>query len=317
LPNTGRKPVSSSGTSTPGNNTAEASAHLPSKPPTPTHRLLRGYAFDPSMATKLETALVSEIMYKVPWEDLSSGPIGEYVEVVDYDPASGGFYAPVNLNDGRVLAQNGLAPSEGNPQFHQQMVYAVAMTTIDRFERALGRKAFWTDRLWQDFNEPEEDRFVQRLRLYPHALRMANAYYSRNKGALLFGYFPGTEDCKSWANVEFAVPGRDKPRPAHDLISHTVFYKVGHHCSHNATLKKGGLELMNRDDLIAFIPLDQDTASKQGVKGWEMPAPPLFKALREKADGRVAISDVKEKLFGKAEKSGVYATETYIDYFLI
>ena len=103
--------------------------------------MLRGYAFDPSLATQLETALVSEITYKVPWEDLKPGPIGEYLEVVDFDPPSGCFYAPVDLERPGVLAQNGLAPSEGNPQFHQQMVYAAAMTTIDHFERALGRKA--------------------------------------------------------------------------------------------------------------------------------------------------------------------------------
>lgn len=144
------------------------------------------------MATQLETALVSEIMYKVPWEVLPVGPVGEYLEIVDYDPPSGCFYAPVDLDDARVLAQNGLAPSEGNPQFHQQMVYAVAMTTIDRFERALGRRAFWTDRILSGADSDE--RFVRRLRIYPHALRMANAYYSRRKGALLFGYFPGTED---------------------------------------------------------------------------------------------------------------------------
>src|SRR5262245_1095003 len=52
----------------------------------------------------------------------------------------------VLVDDPRILAQNGLRPSEGNPQCHQQMVYAVTMTTIDRFERALGRKAFWADR---------------------------------------------------------------------------------------------------------------------------------------------------------------------------
>ncbi|MFL5542444.1 MAG: peptidase S8, partial [Longimicrobiaceae bacterium] len=96
--------------------------HLPSEPPRPTHRLLRGYSFDPSMSTSLETALVSEITYKVPWEPLKRGPIGEYLEVVDYDPPSGCYYAPVDLNNERILAQNGLKPSEGNPQFHQQMV---------------------------------------------------------------------------------------------------------------------------------------------------------------------------------------------------
>ena len=174
-----------------------AQPHLPSTPPRPTHRLLRGYAFDPSLATQLETALISEITYKVPWEDLKAGPIGEYLEVVDYDPASGCYYAPVQLDHPSVLAQNGLAPSEGNPQFHQQMVYAAAMTTIDRFERALGRKAFWADRFERDRQNAPPDEFVRRLRIYPHAVRMPNAYYSRDKGSLLFGYFPATEDRSS------------------------------------------------------------------------------------------------------------------------
>src|SRR5258705_2861208 len=197
LPNKQRKTAGSIATSATITEPIKPMSHIPSEPTAPTHRLLRGYAFDPSMTTKLETALVSEIMYKVPWEDLSPGPIGEYVEVVDYDPPSGCFYVPVDLNDARVLAQNGLAPSEGNPQFHQQMVYAVTMTTIDRFERALGRKAFWADRFQKQIHLDPSDQFVKRLRIYPHALRMANAYYSRVKGALLFGYFPGTEDRSS------------------------------------------------------------------------------------------------------------------------
>ena len=172
--------------------------HAASVPVAPTHRLLRGYAFDPSLATQLQTALVSEITYKVQWEkDLEPGPVGEYLEVVDFDPASGCFYAPLDLNHASVLAQNGLAPSEGNPQFHQQMVYAAAMTTIDRFERALGRKAFWADHWQPDRSVASDEQFVRRLRIYPHALRMANAYYSRNRGALLFGYFSATQDRSS------------------------------------------------------------------------------------------------------------------------
>ena len=31
--------------------------------------------------------------------------------------------------------------------------------------------------------------FVRKLRIYPHALREANAYYDPDKIALLFGYF--------------------------------------------------------------------------------------------------------------------------------
>lgn len=151
--------------------------------PRPVHRRLRVYAFDPSLGTQLETAAINQLTLKVPWEDLGRGPVGEYLEVVDYDPASGCFYAPVDLNDGHVLAQDGLAPSEGSPQFHQQMVYAVAMRTIRNFELALGRLALWSPK------QEAQDEFIQRLRIYPHALRDANAYYSPDKKGLLFGYF--------------------------------------------------------------------------------------------------------------------------------
>src|SRR5437016_3895622 len=110
--------------------------------PDPVSRRLRIFAFDPSLSAQFDTAGIGEITIAVPWEkNLQPGPVGEYVEVIDVDPASGAVYKPVNLNDPRVLAQSGLAPSESNPQFHQQMVYAVAMTTIGHFEQALGRVA--------------------------------------------------------------------------------------------------------------------------------------------------------------------------------
>lgn len=129
---------------------------------------------------------------------------------------------------------------------------------------------------------------------------------------------------KSWADVKFTVPGRADPLPAHDLLNRTVFYKVGHHCSHNATAKKGGLELMTRDDLVAFIPLDKTTAAAQGKRdpitgkprGWDMPASPLFKALNERAKNRVVISDRNESVPQEAMDAGVRATPTYVDYYL-
>ncbi len=159
------------------------------KVPSPPHRRLRAFAFDPILSRRLETHEINEVTIKVPWEDsLRLGPVDDYLEVVDYDPASQAFYAPVNLNDPQLLAQDGLPPSEGNPQFHQQMAYAVARATISHFERALGRRTLWSPRLVQD-DDLIRDEYVGRLRLYPHALREANAYYSPAKKALLFGYF--------------------------------------------------------------------------------------------------------------------------------
>ncbi len=193
-------------------------------PAPPPHRRLRAYTFDPSLATQLDTALINETVLRVPWEKLGPGPVGEYLEVVDYDPASGCFYKPVDLEDRYVLAQDGLAPSEGNPHFHQQMVYAVAMTTIHNFERALGRRVLWAPHIDHD---PETGEFraselVPRLRIYPHALREANAYYSPQKKALLFGYFPAI----------LANPGENLPGGmvftclSHDVVAHETTHAL-------------------------------------------------------------------------------------------
>lgn len=162
----------------------------------PPRRRLRVYALDPSLAKQLDTVAINETTLVVPWDDkpntdddLLPGPVGEYIEVVDIDPASDKVYEPVDLNDKQLLAQNGLVPSEGDPKFHQQMVYAVAMRTIGAFEEALGRRALWSRHLATLPDGRSQQVFVPRLRIYPHALRKANAYYSPAKKALLFGYF--------------------------------------------------------------------------------------------------------------------------------
>ncbi len=160
--------------------------------PEPPCRRLRVFAFDPSLSRYFDTAAVNEITVNLPWKyPLPAGPVDEYLEVVDVDPASQMAYVPVYLDDPLLLAQDGLAPSESNPQFHQQMVYAVARTTIGHFEEALGRRALWAPRSWKE-NRSIHYEPVDRLRIYPHALREANAYYSPTKKALLFGYFPAS-----------------------------------------------------------------------------------------------------------------------------
>ena len=127
------------------------------------------------------------------------------------------------------------------------MVYAVAMNTIHRFELALGRPIFWSPlRPWLQEHRTKRathrkrwpqlarsrrptvdggahaDRYVQRLRIYPHALREANAYYSPPKRALLFGYFPGADD----------DTGRHYPGGmvftclSHDIIAHETTHAL-------------------------------------------------------------------------------------------
>jgi hypothetical protein len=192
--------------------------------PEPERRKLRVFAFDPALRMRVATESINETTLEVPWEaDLKPGPVGEYLEVVDIDPASDACYAPVDLNHPHVLAANGLDPAEGVPQFHQQMVYAVAMTTIGRFERALGRAALWAPYMPKtQKNGSFKSYYVQRLRIFPHALREANAYYSPAKIALLFGYFQ--------ANRE--APGDNLPGGlvftslSHDVVAHETTHAL-------------------------------------------------------------------------------------------
>lgn len=195
---------------------------------TPPFRKLRGYAFDPSLSLKIDTASINEIVYKIAWEEVKPGPTGEYIEIIDYDPTVQQFYKPVDLNDTYILAQDGLEPDESNPQFHQQMVYAVVMTTIKNFEKALGRKILWAP---QRVSTKEFEKYVGRLRVYPHALREANAFYSPLKKSLLFGYFSATP-----ANETLQMPGSLVfTALSHDIIAHETTHAIldGMHNNYN------------------------------------------------------------------------------------
>jgi hypothetical protein len=186
----------------------------------PTYRRLRGYAFDPSLSNQLKLASINSMIFNIRWEEnLKQGPVGEYLEVIDVDPASDTFYQQIDLNNPFVLAQNGLAPSEGNPLFHQQMVYAVAMLTIQNFEKALGRVTLWSS---IDYTIDTPEVFVEHLRIYPHALREANAYYSPSKKAILFGYFPANP-----SNETALMPGSLVfTCLSHDIIAHEVTHAL-------------------------------------------------------------------------------------------
>ena len=97
----------------------------------------------------------------------------------------------------------------------------------------------------------------------------------------------------SWHALQWKVPGQSKSVGMVDLLKRTVFYKVGHHASHNATLREKGLELMSKDELTAFIPVDREIALNRNPKGsWQMPAFHLYRRLLEMSRGRVARSDL-------------------------
>ena len=81
----------------------------------------------------------------------------------------------------------------------------------------------------------------------------------------------------SWQTVQWTEDGKTLTAP--DLLRRAAFYKVGHHGSHNATLRSKGLELMPLG-LTAMIPVDHAMAVE---KHWDgMPLPQLIDALKER-----------------------------------
>jgi Metallo-beta-lactamase superfamily len=90
----------------------------------------------------------------------------------------------------------------------------------------------------------------------------------------------------SWESLEWQISEGAATRSvkSDDLLARTVLYKVGHHGSHNATLREKGLELMASNELAAMIPVNRVTAKKMD---WLMPFPALLTRLVEKTHGRV------------------------------
>jgi hypothetical protein len=172
----------------------------------PTRRPLKIFSSDPMSGRTVGNRISIEIAN----EKLLAGPQGLRVEVIDYDATHDRFYPAVNLDEPGILMQGGLEPTESDPRFHQQMVYAVAMRTLENFDRALGRRI-----------ELRRGSYP-RLRIVPHAFHAANAFYDRELHAILFGYFRADRD----------DPGANFPGQnvftclSHDIIAHEMTHAL-------------------------------------------------------------------------------------------
>ena len=171
-------------------------------------RKLQIYALDPQLGRRRRYRISLEIPYEQ--LDVSNGasrPSGRLVNIMDYDAASDRYYSLVNLDDPAVLASGGLEPQVDNHEFHQQMVYAVAMKVVANFERALGRRLEF-----------------ERLTVLPHAFRGRNAFFDPKTNSLAFGYFRADPE----------NPGGNLPGQwiftclSHDIVAHEMSHAVVH-----------------------------------------------------------------------------------------
>jgi hypothetical protein len=174
---------------------------------TPARRPLRVFAGDPMIQGELGGPLLLD----VPYEQLRPGPVGERLAVVDFDASQNTYYTPVDLDHPAIATQSGLPPSESDPRFHQQMVYAVAARVLETFDAALGRKLRFV-----------RNRRVVPLRLLPHAFQGQNAFYDPQSCAILFGYYRASQ----------SNPGRHQPGQlvftsvSHDIIAHEMTHAM-------------------------------------------------------------------------------------------
>ena len=214
--------------------------------------------------------------------------------------------------------------------------------------RPFDRYLQWDEAVWEDQSQPwhslsvsyaeEKDRRVDndwlnsvaelalQLDSYTNNTSLVLAFQFEDSGdVLLFVGDAQIGNWLSWSNVKF----KGKTTVS-DLLAKTIFYKVGHHGSHNATLKAGGLEVMQSPRLVASIPVDQEFAHrpKGGCpNGWDMPAGPLLKAITEKTKGRILRGDSDfpqgakqpSRLNDREWKdflNSVNVEENYIEYFV-
>jgi hypothetical protein len=177
----------------------------------PIYRPLRIFTLDPSVS-RLEGSIA---LVNIPYEPLKPGPSGALFKIDNYDGWQKVRYRSVELNDPAVLIRDGRDPSPSDPQFHQQMVYAVCSSVYAAFKSALGRHIAW------GFETTDDAERLQLL-IRPHAAEERNAYYDKSRGELCFGYY----------HAEDKVMGPNLPKGfvftclSHDVVAHEVTHAL-------------------------------------------------------------------------------------------
>src|SRR4029453_18250744 len=164
-----------------------------------------------------------------------------------------------------------------------------------------------TDAAWRriDFHDLEEvGQLAMALDGDTNNTSLALAFELADGRVLLFPADAQVGNCLSWHDYTWKCGTRKVT--TEELLARTVFYKVGHHGSHNATLKDLGLEMMTAHELIAFIPVNKTMARK---KHWKVPFRALYERLIEKTRGRVVLADASVALPAANELQGLTATE--------
>jgi hypothetical protein len=109
-----------------------------------------------------------------------------------------------------------------------------------------------------------------------------------SKKVLLFAGDAQVGNWLSWYDQSYTTTD-GRTLTAEELLANTALYKVGHHGSHNATLREKGLERMTHPDLVALLPVEAEGVAR--LRYGQMPLRSLMTALGERTKGRVLRLD--------------------------
>ena len=126
--------------------------------------------------------------------------------VVSFDPENAAPDAPFGILDAQGQFRDAFADADdkvllASHDFHAQNVFAIASRTLAAFEGGLGRRVRW------DFE-------THQLYLVPHGEIRANAYYSADKRAVVFGLIPDEDDTLLYSCL------------SHDIIAHETTHAI-------------------------------------------------------------------------------------------
>jgi hypothetical protein len=185
--------------------------------PMPTRRKLRIYTQDPATPRMDQP----EVAISIPYEPLGPGPTGSIFKVTDFNESTGETYEPVRLDDLALTLTDGLKPSTTDPRFAQQMTYALAAATYERFRSALGRSPqFAFDPHQGDVDLDNHP--VVKLHIRPHALEEDNAGYEQDTGSLAFGYTRATEQAQGLSQPDAVI----FTSLSHDVVVHEMTHAL-------------------------------------------------------------------------------------------
>jgi len=139
------------------------------------NRLLQVYLRDPSLpAYRSGVGTIS-----IPFERWNGGQSKRF----NFKVVLGNGRAPnLKLDNAEIVASQGLRPSIDSEDFAAQMVYGVAMLTLDRFQRILGRRSVWRGKFEADGT------FGETLTLRTNGEFVRNAYYDPVESSVVFGW---------------------------------------------------------------------------------------------------------------------------------